>query len=156
MNEERIIRFITPSAFFVASLFFGKWLANPDWLHVWLHGDKVEWPEAIGAIAGATAALFPLGFIITAVVTIFLRVSFGIFKKRYQISLSATAWKEVWKRLDVKAEERTEANKVHAGLVFDHGVLAEKVHAAAVRQWTAFNIAAGSCGALILALLVGH
>ncbi len=155
MDEARLTRFITPSAFFLASLFFGKWLGDPNWLCGWLHGDKVEWPELIATIAGATTALFPLGFIITAVVTIFLRIIFCLRKKTYQISLSEPTWNKVWTKLDAQAVERTRANQVHAALIFDHEILNENVRAASVRLWTAFNIAAGSCGALVLAFLFG-
>jgi uncharacterized membrane protein YbhN (UPF0104 family) len=154
MDDARVTRFITPSAFFLASLFLGAWLADdPRWLQVL----KDISPESVAMIAGATAAaLFPLGFVITAVLTIVLRVAFWLISKTYQISLSEAAWEKVWSTLDVTdAVKRTRANEVPAAVSFDHEILHEGVHAAAVRLWSAFNIAAASCTALILALLVG-
>lgn len=159
MDQVRITRFITPSTFFLASLFFGAWFADPNWLEVF----KVKSPGTAAMIAGATAtALFPLGFIITAVFTIFLRVTFFLiskfFKKSitYQISLSEVAWGRVWIALNqTDSVQTTRANRVYAGLTYDHEILHEGVHAAAVRLWSAFNIAGASCTALILALLVG-
>ena len=56
---------------------------------------------------------------------------------------------------EVPDEVQTAANKISAALSFDHEILHERVHAAAVRLWNAFNIAAASCIALILAPLVG-
>ena len=160
MDKARITRFITPSTFFLASLFFGAWFDNPCWLKEF----KDLPPGTVAMIAGATATiLFPLGFIITAVFTMFLRfMSFlisKIFKKplTYQVSLSEKAWEEVWKALNLKNDvKKTRANRLYAAITFDHGILNEGVHAAAVRLWSAFNIAGASCTALFLALLVGH
>lgn len=102
------------------------------------------------------AGFFPVGFVITAFVTIVLRAAFCLVRKNYQISLSETAWQRIWDTLKPHSVKRTRVTEVHAALVFDHEILHERVHAAAVRLWTAFNIAAASCGALFLALLVGH
>ncbi len=152
MDKERISRFITPSAFFLASLLFGAWLDDPRWLQAF----KSTSPETVAMIAGATAAgLFPLGFVITALVTIFLRCAFCLFGKNYQIALSDAAWKRIWEKLHAHSVKQTEATEIHAALVFDHAILDERVHAASVRLWTAFNIAAASCGALFFAAVVG-
>ncbi len=160
MDQARITRFITPSTFFLASLFFGAWLDNPCWLKVY---EDLP-PGTVAIIAGAIATgLFPLGFFITAVFIIVLRVAFFLISKclnkslTYQISLSESAWERVWTTLNLTDGVRTtRANRVYAGLTFDHEILPEGVHAAAVRLWSAFNIAGASCTALILALLLGH
>jgi hypothetical protein len=148
MDEKRVIRFITPSAFFLASLLFGNWLSE---------ASSSFSDEHVKTIVEATAAaLFPLGFIITAVTMIVLRFGARLCNGKYQIHLSEPAWEEIWKKLGVNAEDRTRDNKVYAGLVFDHSILDKEVHAAAVRLWTAFNIASCSGCALVLALFFGH
>ena len=154
MDQARITRFITPSAFFLTSLFFGAWLGDPSWSEVF----KDYSSETVAMVAAATAtALFPLGFVLTAVCTIVLRIASRLIGKTYQISLSEAAWKKVWSTLNLtKSVEATRVNKIHAALTFDHEILPEGIHAAAVRLWSAFNIAATSCTALILALPFGH
>lgn len=154
MDQARITRFITPSTFFLASLFFGAWVDDPNWLNVFNGLSS----GTAALIAGATAtALFPIGFVITAVFTIVLRITFRMFGKTYQISLSKDALKKIWIALNLTDDlKATRANKVYAGLTFDHEILHESVHAAVVRLWNAFNIAAASCTALILALLIGR
>ena len=154
MDQARISRFITPSIFFLASLFFGAWLDDQNWLTIFSGLSS----GSAALIAGVTAtALFPIGFVITAVFTIILRIAFFLFGKTYQISLSNDALKKVWSALNLTEElEKTRANRVYAGITFDHEILHERVHAAVVRLWNAFNIAAASSTALILALLVGR
>lgn len=152
MDEARISRFITPSIFFLASLLLGAYLNG----QICLTSFKELSPESTALIAGVTAtSLFPLGFIITAVFIIILRFTCCIFGKSYQISLSKDALEKVWPALNLNDElEKTTANKIYAGITFDHEILHERVHAAVVRLWNAFNIAAASSTALILALLV--
>lgn len=160
MDKARITRFITPSTFFLASLFFGAWFDNPCWLKEF----KGLPPESVAMIAGAIATtLFPLGFIITAVFTMSLRSIFFLISKAtkkqltYQILLSKKAWEKVWKALKLKNDvKKTRANRLYAAITFDHGMLNEGVHAAAVRLWNAFNIAGASCTALVLAPFVGR
>ena len=126
MDKARITRFVTPSIFFLASLFFGAWFDNP----CWLKELKDLPPGTVAMIAGATAtALFPLGFIITSVFIMSLRFIFfsisKILKKplAYQISLSEKAWEEVWKALNLKNDvKKTRANRVYAGVTFDHDI----------------------------------
>jgi|GEM_PF-7044576 len=154
MDQSRITRFITPSAFFLASLLFGLWSDAPQQLGVLCS----DWSQSSTLLAGAIAAsLFPLGFAITAVFTTCLRAVFRLAGRTYQISLSEDAWKKVWSVLRLPEDlKKTRASKVSVGLTFDHEILHERVHAASVRLWSAFNVAAASCTSLILAVSIGH
>lgn len=154
MDQIRITRFITPSIFFLASLLIGLWFDGQISLTKFNNLSS----GAAAMIAGATAAaLFPIGFVITAAFTIVLRIAFFAFNETYQISLSDEALNRVWAELNLPEElEKTRDNKKFAGITFDHEILHERIHDAVVRLWNAFNISCGSCTALILALLVGR
>jgi len=155
MDETRNIRFITPAFFFLGNLFVGAWFANPNLL------DSIKTLDSgtVAAIAAAlVAAMFPIGFIITGLSTIFLRAGFRIFRGHcYQIRLSDEAWTKVWSVLRLSPDvPMSRANKIIAAATFDHEILEEGTHAWAVRSWSAFNVSVNSCTALVAATLIGH
>lgn len=157
MDTARQIRLITPAFFFFGSLLLGAWLGNSLlWLNSIEELKNLPPPTVVAIIGVVLAALFPLGFVITGVSTLLLEAFNKLSKSNYQISLSEDAWKHVSRALKLYGDLKlTRANQVYAAMTFDHEILHERIHDAAVRSWSAFNISVNSCTALILALLVG-
>jgi hypothetical protein len=150
MDKLRDVRFITPPFFFLGSLLVGAWLNNqiPD-----------NPTQNVAAIIGlVVASLFPLGFAIASVSTLFLRAVFYICHgKNYQVCLSDETWTRIWPTLQLPTDiTHTRDNEVDAAITFDHELLHEGIHASNVRLWSAFNIAVHSCWALLLSLIVGR
>lgn len=155
MDKLRDLRFVTPPFFFLGSLLLGAWLNNQISLAI-ISDLETQAVVAIGGVV--VASLFPIGFVIAGISIQFLRLVFAVFYKRnYQISLPKEAWDRILPTLGLPDGIKvTTSNEVEAAITFDHEILHKGVHDAAVRLWTAFNIAAHSCWALILGLLIGR
>lgn len=154
MDKLRDVRFITPPFFFLGSLLVGAWFNN----QVSPQSLAALTPQGVAAIIGLViASLFPLGFAIASVSILFLRGVFWIRHKNYQIYLSDEAWARIWPTLQLPPDvSHTRDNEVDAAITFDHELLHKGIHDSNVRLWTAFNIAAHSCWALALSLVVGR
>ena len=154
MDENRTIRFVTPTFFFFGSLLFGAWRTFPNFFDAL----KTLTPAQVAAITAAgVAAMFPVGFIITGISVLLLRSWFRLCSTHsYQIRLSDDAWKKVWADLGLPEHiQRSRLNEVSAAVTFDHEILKVGTHDAAVRLWSAFNISLNSCTALLAAIVVG-
>ncbi len=153
MDKLRDIRFITPPFFFLGSLLLGAWLNG----QVSLETIKGLQPPAVVAIGAlVVAASFPLGFAIAGISIHFLRAVFSARGKNYQISISQDAWDRIWPTLQLDPDlKRARNNEVNAAITFDHEILHKGIHDSNVRLWSAFNVSAHSCFAVILALLIG-
>lgn len=152
MDSDRQIRLLIPPFFFFASLLFGVWLTDNQYRQfVWTaEGEKLA---AAGAVVAAS--LLPVGFVISSLTFVLLRIVFWPTGRSFETHLSAAALKEVWPRLRTTLTLKQE-HSFYAAITLDHELLAPGLHAWIMRRWNAFLICVQGCTALLLAHVVGY
>lgn len=162
MDADRQIRFLLPSALFIASLWWG-WHA---WTGHWVPSDltKDSLTTLVGVIAGGSVLVIAAGYVIGTLTQTFLRVLFWFLRCKleyqfYEAALPARQFEQLWGQLGLPpAADRK--RELHAVVTFDHGLLRgsdrfKGVHEWTLRRWNGFNVAANTCFGLIGSLLFG-
>jgi hypothetical protein len=159
VDQDRQIRFLIPPFFLYASLLWGAALDPSICLAAYLRQGSPK--DLIGIVTAAGVATIPLGFFLGAVTVIALRILF-LFVSRaqgrrqvYEAYFSNASFKRIWQPLVVN-RSRDRKLLLYAAVTFDHELLEKGVHEWLMRRWNAFNVAASSCIALILAHLFGY
>lgn len=159
MDQDRQIRFVIPPFFLLASLFLGAYLGGVN-LQPFLNLDSAE--SILGLLAATAVIVMPLGFLIGTISILFLRfmgwVATVMCSCRvgfYEVRLSKDAFESIWKQ--VSADEQQDPKKVlYVAATFDHELLKPGIHAWIMRRWNAFNTAAHSSVALVLAFVSAY
>lgn len=156
MDQDRQIRLLIPPFFFYISLFLGIVLQNhPFWQ--WLKdGFAGGHGEHLIALGGAVmGSLLPVGFLISAITFLFLRLIFLPTHRHFEIFLSSDALKVVWPHLrtSLKCDRRY---AFEAGITLDHELFSPGIHSWIMRRWNVFLISTQACVALGLAHCVAY
>jgi len=148
MDQDRQIRFAIPPFFLLASLLWGAYLGGVNVSPV-LKPDTAK--EILGLLAAAAVAVVPLGFLISSASILLLRLLACLLgKPTYEAVLTEDAYGKVWTR--IHAPSPKDGRKIlYAAATFDHELLAPGIHTWLMRRWNAFNLAAHSSVALLLA-----
>jgi len=158
MDQERQIRFLYPPFFLLASLHWGIYLDPNRSLKDILPTlqSPIGVNELLGLIAGGSVIIIASGFLIGAISVVLLRITFFFLgRHHYEAHVSPSAFKLIWERLDTS--EPLDTRKVlYAIATFDHELLPKSIHEWIGRRWSAFNVSAYSCIALVLALIIGR
>jgi hypothetical protein len=107
--------------------------------------------EVLGLLAAATVAILPLGFLISSVSILLIRLLARFLgKPTYEPSLTDAAYGQVWTQVHAPLP-KDKTKTLYAVATFDHELLTPGVHTWLMRRWNAFNTAAHSAVALFLA-----
>ncbi len=156
IDQERQIRFLYPPFFLMASILWGLYLdPNRRLSDLVPTTTPLNTNELIGLIAGGSVIIVASGFLIGAASILSLRLIFFVFGRRhYEVGVSARGLNRIWKQLHTKEPYRTQ-DALFTIATFDHEILPKSIHDWVARRWSAFNISAHSCTALILAPIIG-
>src|SRR5258708_16420250 len=85
-------------------------------------------PQQLIALAGLFgAAAFPLGFLLTSVSILFLRVVALLCRVEYEAVVSEAAWENMWCRIRSNLP-RHPSWDLYAAATFDHELLSTPIH----------------------------
>jgi hypothetical protein len=152
MDQDRQIRFVIPPFLLLASLLWGAHLGHSDLSAIW---QPELAKNLLGVLAAAVVVIVPIGFLISALSVLLLRLlamSWG--KPTYEAVLSDSTLERIWCHLRSK-QEIDKRLTLYAAATFDHELLPAGIHAWLLRRWNSFNVAAHSIVALLLAHFVG-
>ncbi len=165
MDPMRQIRLLIPPFFFYASIILAKIFST----------GRIEWisDQKMGEIAGIAAFLalsaLPLGFLISSLTILTLRVLFPLFGKCMETDMDEKDLDRVWPILGTKLKrdyrsktswtgEVTTPNDVKRDVnnTLDHGILynySKGLHEFIMRSYTAFIISSSSAIAILLSYI---
>jgi len=148
LDQDRAIRFAIPPFFLFASLLWGAHLGGCDLSSIFKPEIAKEW---LGLLAAAAVAVVPVGFLISAISVILLRVMALITRTpTYEAKLCDSTLDRIWKQLE-STQAKDKKLTLYATATFDHELLATGIHTWLLRRWNSFNVAAHSIVALLLA-----
>src|SRR5713226_7517068 len=153
MDQDRQIRFAIPPFFLFASLLWGAYLAHRDLSPIF----KPETAkEVLGVLAAAAVAIIPVGFLISTLSVMLLRLLALIARTpTYEAVLEDSALEHIWSQLK-STQAKDKKLTLYAAATFDHELLAEGIHTWLLRRWNSFNVATHSIVALFLAHAVAR
>jgi hypothetical protein len=149
MDQDRQIRFAIPPFFLFASLLWGAYLAHRDLSPIF----KPETAkEMLGVLAAAAVAIIPLGFLLSTLSVMLLRLLALIARTpTYEAVLKDPVLERIWSQLKT-TQAKDKKLTLYAAATFDHELLESGIHTWLLRRWNSFNVATHS----IVALLVAH
>jgi hypothetical protein len=148
MDQDRQIRFVIPPFFFLASLLWGTHLGHRD-LSAILPPEMAR--NVLGLFAAAAVVIVPMGFLISTLSVLLLRLLAVIFRQpTYEAVLSDSTLGRIWDQLQ-STRQRDKQLALYAAATFDHELLAAGIHTWLLRRWNSFNLATHSIVALFLA-----
>ncbi|MGA2771250.1 MAG: hypothetical protein ABSG26_10590 [Bryobacteraceae bacterium] len=152
MDQDRQIRFLIPPFFFFASLLIGVLVRN-NALRVWLQAASPQHLLAVGGVI--TGSLLPVGFLISTITFLLLRVAFLLRRGSFETTLTFAALKATWPHLKTSLpfDQRL---TFQAAVTLDHELLSSGMHSWVLRRWSAFLISAQACVGIALAHLVAY
>ena len=166
MDEDRKIRFLISPLLFFASISWGLLRDGSLTFGSILPGINFKignLPDLLSILLGGSIAVFTVGYIIGTITYVILRLAFIIARRfgrgsgSHEIALSDEAFRHIWQKIGASGEP-SRAEMFFAGSSFGHDILRkqhEGIHRWIVRRWNAFSVAATSCTALVLSLIVG-
>jgi hypothetical protein len=150
VDEARRFRFLVPPFFLLASLYVGV-LFSP--IHLSALTGKYSTQDLIAFAAAVGASALPIGFLLTSVSILVLRVV-GVLagKRTYEVTVSSEWLDRVWPlmRTRLPCDRRW---LLYAAATFDHELLAPPIHEWIQRRWSTFNLSVHSFVAVMLAHL---
>jgi hypothetical protein len=149
MDESRRLRFLVPPFFTFGLLALGAYLAG-------IRPELTPYPidKLISLAAVLAASSIPLGFFITSVSILFLRIILKPFVGGpYEAHLSPETRKLIWAKLRSKlpADKKWD---LYAAATFDHELLAPGINGWLQRRWMNFNLSVHCIAAVVLAHVV--
>lgn len=159
MDPIRQIRLIIAPFFFFLSLGLALWpLENP----------QITTTHIIGIIGIST---LPLGFLISNITIILLRLIFRIFGRNYETDFTVADVNRIWDNLNIRAQYRDELfpqnstrinkssldNILDVTIIHDHGILYNNnrgIHEWIMRAYSGFVISINSVMAIIFSYIV--
>lgn len=149
MDEGRNVRFLIPPFFFLLSVFLAAHFSDVDVIAML----QPLTPQQILAVAtGIGAATIPMGYLLTSISILLLN---GLARfcgaRYYEAHLSSEEVLNLVSK-EIKAAKPVDRTlELYAVATYDHAILPKQVHQWIQRRWNAFNIAAHSCTAIVLA-----
>lgn len=148
MDQDRQIRFAIPPFFLFASLLWGAYLSHRD-LSLIFKPETAK--EVLGVLAAAAVAIIPMGFLISTLSVMLLRLLALIARTpTYEAELEDSTLERIWSQLK-SAHAKDKKMTLYAATTFDHELLSAGIHTWLLRRWNAFNISTNSIVALLLA-----
>lgn len=147
MDSDRQVRLLIPPFFFFASILLGTLLTeNP--IRNWVSSASDGQLLAVGgAIAGS---LLPVGFAISTITYLLLRLAFLPAKRSFETHLSPEALEALWPSLRTTLKQDAQ-HTFNAAITLDHELLSSGMHSWVMRRWNVCIISAQACVALGLA-----
>lgn len=153
MDDARRFRFLIPPFFLGLSFVVGLYFSGFEFENL-QHKYSTEELVAIGALIGAS--VLPVGFVLTSLSILCLRVIWRVFGgqtyESYEIALSDETWDRVWPLLRTRIQREPRWH-LYAGATFDHELLPPEIHEWSQRRWSTFNISAHSFTAVAVSHL---
>ncbi len=148
MDQDRQIRFAIPPFFLFASLLWGAHLGHRDLSPIF----KPETArELLGVLAAASVAIIPMGFLISTLSVMLLRLLALIARiPTYEAVLKDSTLERIWDHVN-STQAKNKTLTLYAATTFDHELLAAGIHTWLMRRWNSFNVATHSIVALLLA-----
>ncbi len=147
MDQDRQIRFAIPPFFLFSSLLLGILLSDNS-IREWL--TRADGPRLLAIGTAIAASTLPVGFAISAITFLLLRLVFLPTGRSFETAVSADALKAIWPSLKT-SQQIDEQLTFQATVTLDHELLSPGVHSWIVRRWNAFLISTQACVALALA-----
>lgn len=153
MDTDRQIRLLIPPFLLALSLVVGAYLDPKIHLATLLRPESTK--ELFGLLAAAAVCVLPLGFLISVVSVLVLRLSFAWTSSgTYEVALPKEELDTIWLQLGV-TRKREKKDTLYAVATYDHEYLSPGIHTWLMRRWNAFNASVHSVMALVLAHIVG-
>jgi hypothetical protein len=152
MDPDRQIRFAIPPFFLFFSILVGVFLSNNP-LRDWL--TSVEGPRLLAVGTAIAASTLPVGFVISSITFLLLRLCFLPTGRSFETFISPVALMAVWPSLKttLQCEQKWHFESV---VTLDHELLSSGMHSWIMRRWNAFLISTQACVALSLAHVVAQ
>jgi hypothetical protein len=148
MDQDRQIRFAIPPFFLFASLLWGAYLAHRDLSPIF---KPEAAKEVLGVLAAAAVAIIPVGFLISTLSVMLLRLLALVARTpTYEAVLEDSALEHIWSQLK-STQAKDKKLTLYAAATFDHELLQAGIRTWLLRRWNSFNVATHSIVALLLA-----
>ncbi len=156
MDKDRQIRFLYPPLFFIGFWLWALYL-DPNrsaqaYLPLTGAEKSLDASQVAGIIAGGGVAVLVVGFLISVVSVVALRVGFAMRgHSTYEAVWTSECRARVSRAVGVALVPARQV--LYLAATFDHVLLPENAHTWLLRRWSSFNISCHSCTALLLAAM---
>lgn len=153
MDQDRQIRLLIPPFFLLLALLWGAYLDPSVKLAPLLLPASAQ--SLLGVLAAATVCVLPLGFLLSAISILLLRILFSLSRNPgYEARITAEALRRIWPQLHTNSPFDTN-HTLYAVATYDHELLSNGIHSWLMRRWNLFNVSIHSAVSVVLAHGVG-